>query len=279
MRDDLKILKLDATGKNWPTWKTKLENALGTKRLKKYLHGTALVPTNPADGRSPAWIPTTAEEQQEVDDYKKASEDWDEKDSAVKHYISSSIPDSLYIHLNLKSTVAEYFAALHELFENQSVAVSIEKQRQLSELKLKDGGDACMHIDKMMTLREELACMGEPVSNKDYFNMVFSSLPTSYNPILTSISMNMRLLNHQLMSHQLISQVLNEYNHLSIQRGSKSWSKDDDVAFSAEGKKGNRHIKQCTDTCGNCGWDGHKAENCWEEGGGKHGQAPKHWKL
>ena len=128
MRDDLKIPKLDATGKNWPTWKTKLENALGAKRLKKYLHGMALVPTNPADRRSPVWIPTTAEEQQEVDDYKKASEDWDEKDSTVKHYISSSIPDSLYIHLNLKSTGAEYFAALHELFEDRSVAVSIEKR-------------------------------------------------------------------------------------------------------------------------------------------------------
>ena len=81
------------------------------------------------------------------------------------------------------------------------------------------------------------------------------------------------------MSHQLISQVLNEYDHLSIQRGSKSWSKDNDIAFLAEGKKGNHHTKKCTDTCGNCGWDGHKAENCWEEGGGKHGQAPKHWKL
>ena len=157
MRDDLKIPKLNATGKNWPTWKTKLENALGTKRLKKYLHGTVLVPTNPADGRSPAWIPTTAEEQQEVDDYKKASKDWDEKDSAVKHYISSSIPNSLYIHLNSKSTGAEYFAALCELFEDQSVAVSIEKRRQLSKLKLKDGGDARAHIDKMMTLCEELA--------------------------------------------------------------------------------------------------------------------------
>ena len=81
------------------------------------------------------------------------------------------------------------------------------------------------------------------------------------------------------MSHQLISQVLNEYDHLSIQRGSKSRSKDNDVAFLAKGKKGNHHTKKCTDTCRNCGWDGHKAENCQEEGGGKHGQAPKHWKL
>jgi hypothetical protein len=29
---------------------------------------------------------------------------------------------------------------------------------------------------------------------------------------------------------------------------------------------------------GNCGWYGHKTDSCWEEGGAKHGQAPKNWK-
>ena len=91
------------------------------------------------------------------------------------------------------------------------------------------------------------------------------------------MSTNMRLLNHRLTSQQLISQVLNEYNCFSIQKGSKSKPKDDDVAFTADGKKG-RGRKKCTDTCGNCGWYGHRTNSCWEEGGAKHGQAPKGWK-
>ena len=56
-----------------------------------------------------------------------------------------------------------------------------------------------------------------------------------------------------------------------------SKSKDDNIAFSADGKKGN-HQKRCTDMCGNCGWDGHRTDSCWEEGGTKHGQSPKGWK-
>ena len=28
----------------------------------------------------------------------------------------------------------------------------------------------------------------------------------------------------------------------------------------------------------NCGWKGHKKEDCWEEGGGKARKAPKGWK-
>ena len=126
-RDDLKIPKLDATGKNWPTWKTKLEHALGAKQLKKYLHGTVPTPMNPAYQHLPAWIPITVAELQEVADYEKACENWDEKDCAVKHYVSSSIPDSLYIHLTSKTTGTEYYQALCELFENWSIAISIEK--------------------------------------------------------------------------------------------------------------------------------------------------------
>ncbi|KAF8833319.1 hypothetical protein BDN67DRAFT_876201, partial [Paxillus ammoniavirescens] len=116
-----------------------------------------------------------------VTDYERAFESWDEKDCMVKHYIGSSIPDTLFIHLHSKTTGAEYFEALCEQFENRSIAISIKKQCQLGELKLKDGGDARAHIDKITALREELACMGEPVPNKDYFNMVFMSLPSSYN--------------------------------------------------------------------------------------------------
>jgi hypothetical protein len=118
-QDDLKIPKLDTTGKNWPTWKTKLEHTLGVKWLKRHLYGTALSSTDPVSKHSPAWTPATAAEEQEVEDYEKALEDWDVKDCAVKHYISSFIPDTLYIHLNLKTTGAEYLKVLHELFEDR----------------------------------------------------------------------------------------------------------------------------------------------------------------
>ena len=127
---------------------------------------------------------------------------------------------------------------LRELFEDRSVAISVKKRQQLGKVKLRDGGDARAHINKMLTFREELACMGKPVSDEDYFNMVFMSLPSSYNPILTSMSTNMRLLNCQLTSQQLISQVLDKYGCFSIQKGSKSKPKDDDVAFTTNGKKG-----------------------------------------
>ncbi|KIK79906.1 hypothetical protein PAXRUDRAFT_56004, partial [Paxillus rubicundulus Ve08.2h10] len=121
-QDDLKIPKLDATRKNWLTWKVKLEHALGAKRLKGYLNGTVLMPTHPAEWHLPAWIPTMTAEELEVADYERAFKSWDEKDCMVKHYIGSSIPNTLFIHLHSKTTGTKYFEALCKQFKSQSIA-------------------------------------------------------------------------------------------------------------------------------------------------------------
>ncbi|KAF9227470.1 hypothetical protein BS17DRAFT_659323, partial [Gyrodon lividus] len=110
------IPKLDATGKNWLTWKVKLEHALGAKQLKGYLNGTVLMPTHPAERYWPL----------DVTDYERAFKSWDEKNCMVKHHIGSSIPNTLFIHLHSKTTGAEYLEALCEQFENRSIAISIE---------------------------------------------------------------------------------------------------------------------------------------------------------
>ncbi|KAG0698989.1 hypothetical protein DFH29DRAFT_877634 [Suillus ampliporus] len=83
--------------------------------------------------------------------------------------------------------------------------------------------------------------------------------------------------------HELMNLVTDEYDRLLIQSGSKGKSKSEDVAFSADGtlEKGKRHQKKprFPYDCNNCGWKGHKKEDCWEDGGGKFSKAPKGYKL
>lgn len=54
----------------------------------------------------------------------------------------------------------------------------------------------------------------------------------------------------------------------------------EDAAFTANSsdKKGGQCKPRFTGTCHNYGWSGHKSSDCWEEGGGRAGQAPKGWK-
>ena len=103
------------------------------------------------------------------------------------------------------------------------------------------------------------------------------SLPRSYNPILMSASSNMRLHNRSITTEELMLMVIDAYDQFVAQGTIKS--KSDDVAFNADSRRDKgRTTKKFDGDCYNCGWHGHRGQDCWEEGGKKHGQAPKGWR-
>jgi len=83
-------------------------------------------------------------------------------------------------------------------------------------------------------------------------------------------------------AHELMNLVINEYNRLLLQGGGKLKPKGKDAAFSGDGNsqkgKQREYKPKFPYACNNCGWNGHKKEDCWEEGGGKAGKAPNGWK-
>ena len=181
----------------------------------------------------------------------------------------------------IQHSAHEYYMTFCHLFEKCSLVVGAELRCQLGELKLKEGGDACAHIEKIIALREDLASIGCPVTDENLFNIVYASLPRSYNPGLAVLSSTMRLQGSTITSDDLMDIVLEEYNWLTLQnRGKGKSSSSKDVAFRADtsSKKGKGKGKKFGGDCWNCGWSGHKHPNCWEEGGGKASQAPKGWK-
>ena len=70
------------------------------------------------------------------------------------------------------------------------------------------------------------------------------------------------------------------YDRLMLQDRGKKKSSVEGTAFgaNASSKKGKWKGKHLGGDCNNCGWHGHKECDCWEEGGGKAGQALKNWK-
>ena len=171
-----------------------------------------------------------------------------------------------------KMTAEEYFNVLQNMFEKRSMVVGVELRWQLNELKLKDNGDAWAHVNKVIALREELASLGNPVSNTDLFGIFFVSLPCSYNNILSSISASHRIHNQTVSVDTFFDMVIDKYNCLILQDPSKSKAKSEDAAFNADIPKKGRGKKKCFDRdCNNCGWFGHRDTDCWDEGGGKEG--------
>ncbi|KIK18400.1 hypothetical protein PISMIDRAFT_33339, partial [Pisolithus microcarpus 441] len=76
------------------------------------------------------------------------------------------IPDSLFIKLLNKSSAMEYYDALKAQFEQCSLIVGVELRQQLGELKLKEGGDAHTHIEKIMETTI-------PTSTFDYATLIY----------------------------------------------------------------------------------------------------------
>jgi hypothetical protein len=242
-----------------------------------HLTGTALKPKNPADGKSAGWSPT-ADEIKEIQTYEKENAEWLEKDAVVKQQIVVVIPDSLFIRLLSKTMAKEYYDTLKALFEKRSLVVGVELRRQLREMRLKESGDAQEHLETIMGIREQLASMGKPVANEDLFNMIFVSLPRSYNGILTSVATTIKLHQQSLTTDDLMGLILDEYDRLKLQAGAKSNAKGEDTAYSTDDKARGKARSRSPMTCFNCGWEGHKKENCWEEGGSKENEAPERWK-
>ena len=171
--------------------------------------------------------------------------------------IANTLPNTIFVRLVGKSTAHEYYTVLCSLFEKQSLVVGAEMHCQLGELKLKDGGDTCAHIDKIIALREDLSSIGQAVSDEDLFNIVYASLPRSYNPSLAALSSMMQLQAKTITSDDLMDIVLEEYERLTLQNGGKgkNASTGKDAAFRADAlsKRGKWSGKKFGGDCHNCG--------------------------
>ncbi|KAG2339931.1 hypothetical protein BDR05DRAFT_834214, partial [Suillus weaverae] len=165
--------------------------------------------------------------------YETAIKKWDKNNVIVRQQIAVLVPDTLFIQLLSLTSAKDFFDTLKNQFENRSLAITMELHHQLGKLKLKEGGDAQAHYT-LRKLREELASAGDPVPDKDFFNITFVSLPRSYNNILSAVSTSIQLHQKTPTMHKLMNLVINEYNQLLIQSGTKGKSKSDDVAFSAD---------------------------------------------
>ena len=271
----LKVPKLEANGKDWPIWKSHLELSVVARGLMGYLDGTMPMLVSIADGQSPGWTPTTAE-QKLIDAHPKKLADWMECDAVVKQ-IAVAILNMLFMKVMRKTTAKEYYDILKVEFEGRLLVISVEQRRKLGEMKLKENGDARNHIEKMLYMCEELATMGNPISDQDLFNIMFSSLPRSYNTILSAVSSNIKLHGKLYSPDQLASLIIDHYDVMLSQDGGKSKaSKSDDAAFSAgDGSKHGKGKAKFKGKCHNCGKTGHMKTDCWAEGGNKEGQGPR----
>ena len=190
--ETIKVPTLKADGSNWVIYKSQIELAVKAQGLPGYLPGTKVLPPHPRAGKGDTWTPTK-DEQKLVDEYDKALPDWSWENIKVKQIITASTPDMLHLKYPTLNSAHSLWEALASEFEQCSAVVAIELHRKLQGLHCRDKADVHVHFSKMELMRQELASLGQFVSDTDYTAILISSLPSTYDSTLSSISVSARM--------------------------------------------------------------------------------------
>ena len=193
----LRIPKLDVSGSNWVIFKDRFTWALDARGILDHIDGSGTQPVRtivpePEDKSDPLTeeeVGKIAEKQAISDDeWKKEVKEWKQGEAIAKQQIASSIPDSLFMKVRAKGAAYEIWTELEKHFEKRSCMVSIDLRRRLQELKCPDKGSIIDHFATLRTMREDLASMGELLTENDYYAIIMGSLPLSYDPYLSAIN-------------------------------------------------------------------------------------------
>jgi hypothetical protein len=160
--------------------------------------------------------------------------------------------------------------------------VTVDLRRKLQAEKCPKHGDMCAHLNKLQTMREDLALMGASIVDEDFTSIILGSIPPSYNTYIAAITATSTLLNQVLTPTNLIDAITDEADRKAI-LNPKSRKDEHDAAFVAGqlkkggGNSGLKRLKKDSE-CFNCHKKGHFKRNCWVPGGGAEGKGLKNWK-
>jgi hypothetical protein len=114
--------------------------------------------------------------------------------------------------------------------------------------------------------------MGKAVTDDDYTDTLFASLPASYNGAISSLSASARLGSKTLTAEIFEQFILDEFERRQV-KTKYSESKDEALAAdSGKGKGKDKRKDKRKVECFNCHKTGHYKSDCWAKGGGKEGQ-------
>ena len=111
-----------------------------------------------------------------------------------------------------KGTMYEIWTEIGKHFEKSLQMVLINLCWRLQELRCADKGDINEHFATMCTMREDLASMGELLTENDFYTIMMGSLPPSYDPYLSALNATSSVLGTHLSSDDLMLSIIKEYN-------------------------------------------------------------------
>ena len=223
-------------GSNFPTWKIQVRMALLKQGVWKIVEGTEVCP----------------DEYDQPANYRKFCERRDRALSTIVLAVETSL---LYL-LGDPQDPQEVWTKLCDQFQRKTWANKLSLRRRLYGLRLKDNEPVQDHIKQITEIFEELAVIGEPVEEEDQVVHVLSSLPDSFDMLVTALEASPEVPSLEIVTERLLHEERKRKEKLSEQRKS-SESSHDALFVGSQRRYGGP-------TCFYCGEKGHIKSDCKE---------------
>ena len=157
--------------------------------------------------------------------------------------------------------------------------VSVDLRRRLQDERCDERGDIRTHFTKLRTMREDLAAMGQPPTEDDFYAIILGSLPCSFDAYISALTATSSVLGTTLSADELMHTVTSEYERRLLKKNGRKDGRDvafySNDSFRGKGRTGGSNSNSKKDAeCFNYKKKGHYKSDCWAEGGGKAGQGP-----
>lgn len=162
------------------------------------------------------------------------SESWNKKDKEAFAVISLCVDDSQLIHIRNEKTAKAAWKKLQSQHERMTLSSKVYLMRKICGMRLSEGENMEIHINKMMELFDKLRAIGCPNFSEDWqVSMILSSLPASYDGLITALEvrpdkdLSMDMVKGKLLEEYAKKNNREETTEISALKSTKTTSKFD----------------------------------------------------
>ena len=179
---------------------------------------------------------------------------WIRKDKKAIATICLSLKDPQLIQVRGCSSANEVWSLLETLYESRDLSSRLFLRRKFVTIKMTAGSSILEHITKVKTLADKLAAIGAPVQEDDFVVTLLSSLPETYDNLVTSLESRADKLTIEFITARLLHEESRRTEYAPIK---------EETAFYGSRPAGKRLTNQTPRrSCYYCGKTGHIKADC-----------------
>ena len=226
---------------NYPTWKLQVKMLLIKEGLHGFVNGTEIEPN--------------ATEADALTKYRAR------KDKALAFIVLAIDPKLLYLISDPKDP-AVVWTMLSDTFQKKSWSNKLRLRKKLYSMRLKNDGSLQDYLKTCVELFNEMAVIGDALSEEDKVISLLASLPDKYSVLVTALEAQDSVPSWEVVQERLLHEEAKK-NGEGPSQPSHSQNSDTSALFSGNGRKvfqqkqNKRYIK-----CFNCGKEGHMKKDC-----------------